>query len=66
MTVGEALAEQDLREVVAARGELVDDLLLRHQHLFFELVEAAGDVQQMHDGSPVAGGAGRGGRVAWC
>ena len=51
--IGELRAEQDLRHVMAARGELVEDLALRGEHLLFQLVQRARELDAGRRLAPV-------------
>ena len=52
-------AQQDLRQIVAAGGKLVEHLLLRRQHRLLQRVEGARKVQQIGNAAPVEAGIGR-------
>ncbi len=51
--VRQLLPEEDLREIVAARGELVQHLTLGQQLRFFDVIECARGVQQIRNPVPV-------------
>ena len=59
MGVGERLPEHDLRHVVAAGAELVEDLALRDEALLLEPVQRPADLDEIGDAAPVEVGVGR-------
>src|SRR5262249_24342715 len=64
VSIPELQPEQDLRQIVTARGELIQDLALRQQPRLLDVIERAGGVQQPDDDPPVGLGAGYGALVS--